>query len=41
MDCFEKTITLRGLNGRRAIFRGERNAILNCIILAMTAGKMI
>lgn len=41
MDCFAKTITLRGLNGRRAIFRGERNAILNCIILAMTAGKMI
>jgi hypothetical protein len=37
----EKTITLQGLNGWRVIFKGERNVILNCIILAMTTGKMI
>ena len=41
MDCFEKTISLQGLNGRRVIFRGERNVIPNSIISAMTARKIM
>jgi len=41
MDCFEKTVSLQGLNGRRVIFRGERNVIPNCIISAMTARKIM
>jgi hypothetical protein len=41
MDCFANTVTLQGLNGRRVIFRGKKNVILNCIILVMTARKMV
>jgi hypothetical protein len=41
MDCFAKTVTLQGPNGRRVIFRGEKNVIPNCIISVMTARKMV
>jgi len=41
MDCFTKTVTLQGPNGRRVIFKGEKNAIPNCIISVMTARKMV
>jgi hypothetical protein len=41
MDCFVKTETLQGLNGRRVIFTRERNVILNCIISVMTVRKMM
>jgi len=41
MDCFVKTKTFQGLDGREIIFKGERNDILNYIILAMTARKMM
>jgi hypothetical protein len=41
MDCFAKTVTLQGPNGRRVIFIGERNVIPNCIISVMTARKMV
>jgi len=41
MDCFAKTITLCGLMDRGVVFRGERNVIPNCFILAMTTQKMV
>ena len=41
MDCFTKTVTLQGPNGKKIVFRGERNVIPNCIISAMTARKML
>jgi hypothetical protein len=41
MDCFTKTITLQGPDGRKIVFKGERNVILNCIISAMVTRKMI
>jgi hypothetical protein len=41
IDCFTKTVTLQRPNGRRVIFRGEKNVIPNCIISVMTARKMV
>jgi len=41
MDCFTKTVTLQGPDGKKIVFRGERNVIPNCIISAMAARKMI
>jgi hypothetical protein len=41
MDCFAKTVTFHGTDGRKIVFRGERNVIPNCIVSAMTARKMI
>jgi len=41
IDCFAKTVTLQGLDGRRAIFKGERKIIPNCIISAMRARKLV
>ena len=37
----QKTITFCGPMGRRVVFRGERNVIPNCFILAMTSQKMV
>lgn len=41
IDCFVKTVTLQGLDMKRAIFRGERKIIPSCIFLAMRARKLI
>ena len=41
MDCFAKTVTLHGIEGRKIVFRGERNVIPNCIVSTMIARKMI
>jgi hypothetical protein len=41
IDCFAKTVTLQGLDGRRAIFRGERKIIPNCIISAIRARELV
>jgi len=41
MDCFTKTVILQWPNGKKIVFRGERNVIPNCIISAMAARKMI
>jgi hypothetical protein len=41
MDCFAKTVTFHGTDGRKIVFRGERTVIPNCIVSAMTARKMI
>jgi len=41
MDCFAKRVTFHGTYGRKNVFKGERNVILNCIVSAMTARKMI
>jgi hypothetical protein len=41
MDCFAKVIILERLNGRKIIFRGERNVVPNCLISTMTANKMV
>jgi hypothetical protein len=40
MDCFSKTITLQGLDGKKAIFRGE-NVISSCVISAMTIREAV
>ena len=34
-------VTFHGTDGRKIVFRGERNVIPNCIVSAMTARKMI
>jgi hypothetical protein len=41
IDCFAKIVTLQELDGRRAIFKGERKIIPSCIISAMRARKLI
>ena len=41
MDCFTKTMTLIGLDGKWVVFRGERNAIPNCVISTMTVSKLM
>jgi len=41
IDYFAKTVTLQEPDGRRVIFRRNRNVILNCIISVMTSKKMI
>jgi len=41
MDCFiKKKVTLRGLDEKGVTFR-EGNVMLNCVILAMTASKLM
>jgi len=39
MDCFTKTVTLQRPDGKKIVFKGERNVIPNCIISAMAARK--
>jgi hypothetical protein len=34
-------MTFQGSNGMKVIFRGEMNVLPNCIILVMTARKII
>jgi len=41
MDCYVKMMTFQGSNGMKVIFRGEMNVLPNCIILVMTARKII
>jgi hypothetical protein len=41
MDCFTKTVTLQRPDGKKIVFRGERNVIPNCIISATATRKMI
>ena len=41
IDCFTKTVTLQGLDRKRAIFREKTKIIPSCIILAMRARKLI
>jgi len=41
MNYFAKTVILQRPNGKKIIFRGERNVIPNCLISAMTANKMV
>jgi len=41
MDCFTKTVTFQKPEGKKIVFRGERNVISNCIVSAMALRKMI
>lgn len=41
VDCFAKTVTFFGPDGRRVIFQGERNVIPNSMISIMTAKKLM
>lgn len=41
MNCFEKTVSLQRSNGRRVIFRGERNVLPNYTISAITVRKIM
>jgi len=41
MDSFTKTMTFKTLEGNKVEFKGERKILLNCIILIMTARKML
>jgi hypothetical protein len=41
INCFAKTITFHGLDGRKIMFKEEKNIISNCIISVMTARKMV
>jgi len=41
MDSFTKTMTFKTLEGNKVEFKGERKIMLNCIILIMTARKML
>lgn len=41
LDCFEKTVTLYGPNGRTMIFRCERNVIPDYMISIITTRKLM
>jgi hypothetical protein len=41
MDCFAKTITLKGPDDERVIFRGERQVVPNCVISVMIVRTMM
>ena len=41
VDCVRKKVVFHTLDGQRACFIGERNMIPSCMILALTANKLI
>jgi hypothetical protein len=40
-NCFIKIMILQRQDGRRVIFRGEIQVIINCVILVMIVRKMM
>jgi hypothetical protein len=41
MDCFAKTMTLKGPDDERVIFRGERQVVPNFVISVMIVRTMM